>query len=131
MSALIEKIASTKLSRHLAHFLVPHSGNNHHPYLLRHEALFVFTFIILVVQFFSFSGISSANVLGYGTDINRATVISLTNQERVNRGIAPLTENSLLNQSATMKAEHMFAQDYWAHFGPNGEKPWDFIQTEG
>ncbi len=131
MPAYFEKIASTRVSRKLAHFLIAHSGNNHHPYLLRHEALFAFTFIILLVQFFSFSGISSANVLGYGTDINRATLISLTNQERSARGVAPLQENTALNQAAALKADHMFAQDYWAHFAPDGTSPWYFFNQVG
>lgn len=131
MSALIEKIASSPFSRKLAHFLVPHRGNNHQPYLLRHEALFAATFVILLVQFFSFTGISSANVLGYGTDINRAAVINLTNQERTSRGLSPLQENSLLNNSATNKASHMFAQNYWSHFAPDGTSPWYFYNQAG
>lgn len=131
MPALIEKIASSFVSRRLAHFLVPHKGNDHHPYLIRHEALFVFTFIILLVQFFSFNGISSANVLGYGTDINRATVIALSNQERTSRGIPALTESQLLDTSATLKADHMFANDYWAHFAPDGTSPWYFFSQVG
>lgn len=131
MPATIEKIASTVIARKLAHFLVPHSGNNHHPYLLRHESLFAFTFLILLVQFFSFTGISSANVLGYATNINRASVISLTNQERTSRGIPALKENSQLNNSAAAKAEHMFAQNYWAHFAPDGTSPWYFYNQVG
>lgn len=131
MPAILEKIASTAISRKLAHFLVPHTGNNHHPYLIRHEALFAAAFVILAVQFFSFDGISSANVLGYATDINRATIISLTNQERVSRGIAPLRENSLLNQSASAKADHMFTYNYWAHFAPDGTSPWYFYSQVG
>ena len=131
MPAYFEKIASSSVSGKLAHFLVPHEGNNHHPYLLRHEGLFGFTFVILLVQFFSFSGISSANVLGYGTDINRAAIISLTNQERTSRGLAALQESPLLDQAADAKADHMFAYDYWAHFAPDGTSPWYFFSQAG
>lgn len=131
MPAYFEKIASNSVSRILAHFLIPHEKNNHHPYLIRHEALFAISFVILLVQFFSFSGLSSANVLGYGTDINRATIISLTNQERTSRGVAALTESSLLDQSAEMKADHMFTHDYWAHFAPDGTSPWYFYNQVG
>lgn len=131
MPATIQKIASSSFSRALAHFLVSHPGNNHHPYLIRHESLFAFTFVILLVQFFSFTGISSANVLGYATDINRATIITLTNQERTSRGLTALQENSQLNQSASLKADHMFAHDYWAHFAPDGTSPWYFYGQVG
>src|SRR3989344_2705652 len=105
MTALIEKIASTAFSKKLAQFLIPHEHNNHHPYLLRHESLFAATFLILLLQFLSFGSISSQNVLGYGTDINKNTIISLTNQERTSKGIGVLKESALLNSAATFKGE--------------------------
>jgi len=131
MTALIEKIASTTVSRKLAQFLIPHKHNNHHPYLLRHESLFLAAFSILVLQFFSFAGVSGNNVLGYGTDINKDKIIALTNQERTSRGLNPLKESSLLNTSAFLKGEDMFAKDYWAHFAPDGTSPWYFFKKVG
>ncbi len=131
MTALIEKIASSKISKKLAQFLVPHEHNNHHPYIIRHEGLFIATFILLAVQFFSFSDITSAHVLGYGTDINKDKIIELTNQERSSRGLGTLKENSLLNQAATLKGQDMFAKDYWAHFAPDGTSPWYFFKQVG
>ncbi|HSX58234.1 MAG TPA: CAP domain-containing protein [Candidatus Saccharimonadales bacterium] len=130
MSAL-KKIASTKLSVGLAHFLIPHSKNDHHPLILRHESLFVVTFVLLFIQFFSFAGFSPSHVLGYGTDINKDTLITLTNQERSSRGIATLKESAKLDQSATLKGEDMFAKDYWAHFAPDGTSPWYFFTKVG
>lgn len=127
MTALIEKIASSKISKKLAQFLVPHEHNNHHPYIIRHESLFIITFVILAIQFFSFSSLTSARVLGYGTDINKETIINLTNQERTSRGLGALTESSALDQGATLKGQDMFAKDYWAHFAPDGTSPWYFF----
>lgn len=131
MTALIEKIASTAFSKKLAQFLIPHERNNHHPYLLRHESLFAITFLILLLQFLSFGSISSQNVLGYGTDINKDKIISLTNQERASKGIGVLKESALLDSAATFKGEDMFAQDYWAHFAPDGTSPWYFFKKVG
>lgn len=131
MPAYIEKIASTTLSKILAQFLVPHKHNNHHPLLIRHESLFIVTLIILVLQFFSFAGISGNSVLGFATDITRASIINLTNQERSSRGIAPLKESNLLDQSATLKGQDMFAKNYWAHFAPDGTSPWYFFKQVG
>lgn len=128
MTALIEKIASSKISKKLAQFLVPHEHNNHHPYIIRHESLFIISFLLLTIQFFSFSSITSAHVLGYGTDINKDTLIQLTNQERSSRGIGVLKESSQLDQSATLKGQDMFAKDYWAHFAPDGTSPWYFFK---
>ena len=131
MTALIEKIASSKISKKLAQFLVPHEHNNHHPYIIRHESLFVAAFILLAVQFFSFSDITSAHVLGYGTDINKDKIIELTNQERSSRSLGTLKESSLLDQGATLKGQDMFAKDYWAHFAPDGTSPWYFFKQVG
>ncbi len=128
MTALIEKIASSKISKKLAQFLIPHEHNNHHPYIIRHESLFIVTFIILAVQFFSFSSLTSAHVLGYGTDINKDTIIALTNQERTSRGLGTLKESTALDQAATLKGQDMFAKDYWAHFAPDGTSPWYFFK---
>ncbi len=131
MTALIEKIASSKWSKKLAQLLVPHEHNNHHPYIIRHESLFIISFLLLTIQFFSFSNITSAHVLGYGTDINKDTLIQLTNQERSSRGIGLLKESSQLDQSATLKGQDMFAKDYWAHFAPDGTSPWYFFKEVG
>lgn len=131
MTALIEKIASSHISKKLAQFLVPHKHNNHHPYLIRHESLFIVTFIILFIQFFSFSDLTHARVLGYGTDITKATIINLTNQERSSRGLKTLKESALLDQSAKLKGQDMFAKDYWAHFAPDGTSPWYFFKKVG
>lgn len=128
MTAIVEKLASSKISKKLAQFLVPHEHNNHHPYLIRHESLFAVTFIILAVQFFSFSTLTSAHVLGYGSDVNKDSLITLTNQERTSRGLGTLKENSALDQSATLKGQDMFAKDYWAHFAPDGTSPWFFFK---
>lgn len=131
MTALIEKIASTSFSKKMAQFLIPHESNNHHPFLIRHESLFAATFLILLVQFLSFGSISSQNVLGYGTDINKDTIISLTNQERSSKGLTTLKENALLDSSATYKGEDMFSKDYWSHFAPDGTSPWYFFKKVG
>lgn len=131
MTVLIEKIASSKISKKLAQFLVPHEHNNHHPYIIRHEGLFLAAFILLTVQFLSFSDITSAHVLGYGTDINKEKIIELTNQERTSRGLGALKESSLLDQSATLKGQDMFAKDYWSHFAPDGTSPWYFFKQVG
>ena len=131
MTALIEKIASTSFSKRLAQFLIPHERNNHHPFLIRHESLFLATFLILAVQFFSLGRVSSNRVLGYGTDINKDTRIALTNQERTSRGIPALKENQLLDTAASLKGQDMFAKDYWAHFAPDGTSPWYFFKKVG
>jgi hypothetical protein len=37
----------------------------------------------------------------------------------------------LLTSAAHAKADNMFDEQYWDHFGPNGETPWQFILASG
>ena len=57
--------------------------------------------------------------------------MQLTNQEREHNGITPLVINDALTNAAKMKAQDMFAQNYWAHNSPTGKAPWDFIKATG
>ncbi|KKP64330.1 MAG: hypothetical protein UR61_C0048G0003 [candidate division WS6 bacterium GW2011_GWE1_34_7] len=58
-------------------------------------------------------------------------VISLTNSDRTSRGLKGLSVDSKLMQAAINKARNMFAEQYWSHYGPNGETPWQFIRAQG
>jgi hypothetical protein len=40
-------------------------------------------------------------------------------------------ENGQLSAAAQGKAQHMFANNYWDHFAPDGTSPWDFIVNSG
>lgn len=66
-------------------------------------------------------------VLGYASDINTTDLLNETNKMRNEHGLTSLTINESLSQAAHSKAEHMFANDYWAHIAPDGTTPWDFI----
>ena len=60
-----------------------------------------------------------------------AVVVDLTNEERTDLAAAPLQRNSLLDQAAQQKAQHMAANEYFAHFAPDGTTPWSFFQASG
>ena len=60
-----------------------------------------------------------------------AEVISLVNQERANRGIAPLTYNSALANVARTKSEDMAENNYFSHNSPTYGSPFDMMQTFG
>lgn len=96
----------------------------------RHSA-FVFAVVFLVI-------INSASALFLGNpsevvaaDISPARLVELANQERVARGLNTLSVDSRLSTAAQKKGEDMFAKQYWSHYGPNGETPWQFIKAEG
>jgi hypothetical protein len=68
-------------------------------------------------------------ILGYSSEITATKVIDFTNQERSKLGLPTLTLNPTLSQSASLKAQDMFANNYWAHTSPSGKSPWDFFKS--
>lgn len=78
-----------------------------------------------------FKRIGLNNVLGFATDISVDKLYQLTNQEREKNSLPDLTYNDKLSTAAYNKAQDMFAKNYWAHFGPDGRTPWDFILNSG
>lgn len=59
--------------------------------------------------------------------ITSQTIIDLTNTERIKNGRAILDVDSQLSDAAFSKAQNMIGQNYFDHFGPNGETPWQYI----
>lgn len=71
------------------------------------------------------------NVLAYATSMSRADLLAAANQSRAAHGLAPFQLNSLLNNSAQMKAQHMVDGNYWSHVSPDGIQPWYFFEVAG
>lgn len=57
-------------------------------------------------------------------DDMRRQIVQLVNVERTKAGLQPLSETSLLNKSAELKAKDMAAKGYWSHYSPEGDSPW-------
>src|SRR3990167_6903695 len=113
------------------HFFVPRHTNNFNAKLLHHDFLTIY----LIVAILFGAGIKhmqqTGNRLGYATDVTVQKLYELTNIERGRNNINNLNYNEELAEAARRKAEDMFAQDYWAHYGPKGETPWQFILASG
>lgn len=117
---------------HIFHFFIPHHKNNHRAKLLHNISLFA---IILFVAFSSSLAIyvhrTHPEVLGISYQISDIELLNLTNYERQQNGLPPLTLDRQLSLAATNKGTHMFANNYWAHFAPDGTSPWQFIKAAG
>lgn len=112
----------------MKNFFIPNSSNNHKPYLLRNSALLIYTLLLFLFNTYSgFLGISQVSA----STITSLNIVNLTNDERETYGLEKLTVNSDLSAAALAKANNMFAKQYWDHFGPNGETPWQFIKEAG
>lgn len=86
---------------------------------------------IVLSCFIALSSQPVGAMTGYAADINVNDLSSLSNQERANAGLAPLSLNSQLNSAALAKANDMFADNYWAHVAPDGVTPWSFMISAG
>ncbi|MBI3385777.1 hypothetical protein HY031_01685 [Candidatus Gottesmanbacteria bacterium] len=116
----------------LVHFFLPHASNNHRPKALHIDTLFVYILLFILLHF----AVRTVNrtfpdILGYATDIHLQQLLDDTNQKRQAAGLSPLVLNGELSAAAAQKAVDMFAKNYWAHVGPDGETPWDFIVNAG
>lgn len=58
-------------------------------------------------------------------------VVWYINEARLASGVAPVTEDNLLDKSAALKVADMVARNYWAHDPPNGSGPWATIKEVG
>jgi uncharacterized protein YkwD len=113
-------------------YILPHEKNNHRALLLQPGFLIGFVFLFLLNQsFLKLITIVKPGVLGYSSEITAQTVYNLTNDERKKAGLPLLHYNPVLSESATAKAQDMFANNYWAHNSPQGKTPWDFFRSAG
>lgn len=111
---------------------LPHPQNHQKAHLISIKALFAYLcFFILLQVGFSIIGYVQPGILGVSGTLDQKKLIELTNLERQKMGLSPVAENSALDQAAQLKAQNMFAENYWAHFSPSGKTPWDFILGSG
>ncbi len=66
----------------------------------------------------------------WASPITKASVIELTNQERIKAGLPIFWSNYKLNLAAQRKAEDMLKNGYWEHYH-NGKSPWDWMREAG
>lgn len=116
----------------LYHLFVPRESNNHRARLLHAQPLLLLVSILLVINFLS-PRIEQQypSILGISADISVDELVNLTNLRRAEAGLEPLTLNGQLSQAAQLKANDMFAKNYWAHTAPDGTTPWVFIKSAG
>lgn len=120
------------MKRNWSYFFLPKKENNFRAAILKNGFLALLIGVYLLNQaFIKYLSLVKPGVLGYSSEITAQKVFDQTNQQRSALGLAPLKYNSLLSQSATKKAEDMFAHNYWAHNSPTGTTPWDFFKSVG
>jgi hypothetical protein len=112
--------------------LIPSKRNRFHPHVLRPVGLVLVALVLAFIPtVYNVVSTGKMQVLGYATNISVGDVHTLSNAQRSSAGVPNLSLNATLNQAAVNKANHMFANDYWAHTAPDGTIPWSFINGAG
>lgn len=120
------------ISDHIRHLLTPRESNNHRAKILHHSSLLFIILLLLVTQLgFSFTHSKYPDVLGVTNNISIDDLVQKTNQKRQEQGLSTLNYNSSLSNAASQKAQHMLANNYWAHNAPDGTTPWVFFKNAG
>ncbi|MBU1038611.1 hypothetical protein KKC17_00010 [Patescibacteria group bacterium] len=112
--------------------LIPHSGNNHLPQVLKHRFLMFYSALLVILKVLVIIlpvALPSSSL--YSSAITLQNIVDLTNQTRINLGIGELQVNDLLNKAAQAKANDMLLNQYFAHVSPNNITPWDWIENSG
>lgn len=113
-------------------WFIPHKDTHKKAHLISWEALLIYVFFFMALQVgFSIVGYTKPGILGISGNIDQKKLIELTNIEREKKGLPVVKENEALDRAAELKAQNMFAENYWAHFAPSGKSPWDFILGAG
>lgn len=115
----------------LRKIFIPHESNNYHPHSTRYSSIFFYALLLLVLNYLVFPALGIQTSKAYAANINPQNLIELENTERESRGLSKLTENPLLKQAAELKGKDMLQKQYWSHFGPSNETPWQFIKEAG
>ena len=110
--------------------VVPHAHNDYRPHLIRWPSLLLLIFAIIAFQL-CYNFFKTGSVLGQSTEIIAGQLLEATNQERRAYGESPLRVSTQLSNAAAMKADDMFAQQYWAHVAPDGTTPWQWFDRIG
>lgn len=123
-----------------SHHFVPHhhpshlegqEGEHHRAHALNQRALLGYAFIFFItIAGFNFVKNAAPQILGTA-QFTAGQIVELTNAKRAEQGLGPLVYNSLLTQAAQAKAGDMYANNYWAHYSPQGKSPWNFIVSAG
>ncbi len=116
----------------LKHLFLPRHSNNQRAKLIHNQIIALVVLLLVGASFLVQTAKKSfPGVLGVSVNISVQQLVNLTNQDRIAAGLKPLNLNSLLTTAAENKAQNMFAEDYWAHYAPDGKSPWDFIKAAG
>ena len=121
-----------RVKRQAKKALIPHKENQYRPHLIRLQGIIAVLVVALVAQMsYSFISTGHFSVLGRASNIETTELLADTNKERAVGGLTILQLNDELSQAAFLKAQDMFAEQYWSHVSPSGTQPWKWFGDVG
>ncbi len=120
------------MKRWLQKHVIPHQGNDFQPTILQKAAMGAMLGLVVV----SFVAASAQSLLWTNFEwmvsaVLPAVIVEETNSERTSGSARTLRRNELLDRAATLKAEHMAQNGYFAHYSPDGVSPWHWFNQAG
>jgi hypothetical protein len=117
---------------HARHTFLPMKSNNHHPHILKSEVVFSVLALVLVFEVAVLAqGVLLFRSPNFMASVLPAVVADLTNTQRTDNSLQPLTADPLLAQAAQGKANDMAAKGYFSHVSPDGTLPWYWFKQVG
>lgn len=116
---------------HLKSFFLPHKHNNYHPYSTRIPSLFVYLIMAIFLNYILVPFFGLSQIHAQSATISTSKLVDLLNYTRTSSGLNGLSVDERLTNAAVAKANDMFSKQYWSHYGPTSESPWQFIKGSG
>jgi hypothetical protein len=120
------------LHHHVIDYFFPHSRNGYRPHIFSRLSVLLIVVLILVCEV---GYVAETKLVFFNTNFLAAVLpgvlTDLTNGDRVNSGLTPVTRNPLLDTAAQAVAADMAAKGYFAHVAPDGTTPWHWLDLVG
>ena len=120
------------LPRSLHKHFIPGEHNGYKPHFLRLKITAAILGIVIATE-----GMYLAHAYivlphsNFFAAIFATVLVDETNQSRVDQHLSDLTQNTLLEKAAQLKADDMAAKGYFAHNTPDGKTPWYWFDQAG
>ncbi len=119
-------------SKWIKKYFIPHEENEYKPHLLRQRSVMIFLLIVFIIEIGFLAQIFIIfDKTKFLAAVLPGVLTTLTNEERKASNAPPLVPNDLLAKAATLKAEDMAINGYFAHTSPNGITPWYWFEKVG
>ena len=115
----------------LKHVFIPHEHNDYKPHFFREVSVAIIVIGSIFLLGFSAGSSFLIKKTVLGASVTASVLVDLTNESRLAYNQAPLVRNSALDYAATLKAEDMAKEGYFAHNSPTGVTPWYWFKQAG